>query len=407
MLALNYRTAVPRIVATKLLGMLRPGMYVGPMSPLQLEEVPEPVLRADDWLILRTRLCGICGSDYKQVFLNASADNPMSALCSFPHVLGHEIVGEVIEAGARSGRSQGERVVVNPWLSCGPRGIDPPCAYCAEGQFQLCRNFRHGSLAPAVHLGNCSTVGGGFAPRVAVHGSQAIPIPDTVSWEQAVIADPFSVALHSVYANPPDGEALVYGCGTLGLLTIAVLRHRFPDVRVFAVGQHPHQKALAEQFGASLVLDSRDRESLIRRTVEACSGELLEPWRGLPWSMDGVSVVYDTVAAPQTVEAGLRLVRTRGRLVIVGVEIPRRFEWTPIYFKEIAVVGSNAFSVETDLEEGRRPRHAMEHYWDYLAEGFDATAIITHRYPLTAYREAFAACWDQAGNRAVKVVFEE
>lgn len=405
MLALNYVPAVPRLLATRLLATVRPEMFTGPTSPLRLEEVPDPVLRSDEWVVLGTRLCGICGSDYKQVFLNGSTDNPMTALCSFPHVLGHEIVGEVVEAGGRSGRSLGERVVVNPWLSCGPRGIDPPCSWCAQGQYQQCRNFRHGSLAPSIHLGNCSSVNGGFAPRVAVHASQALPIPDGVSWEQAVLADPFSVALHAVYSHPPTTSALVWGCGTLGLLTVAILEHRFPEVRVIAVARYPHQAELASGLGAEVVLDGGDRAAVIRRTLAEVGGEVLTPWRGLPWSLDGVDVVYDTVSFPQTIEAAIRLVRSRGRVVVVGVEPPRRFEWTPIYFKEIAVVGSNAFAVETDPSTGER-KHAMEHYWDYLARGFDATAIVTHRFPLAAYREAFTVCHDQGRHRAVKVVFE-
>ena len=72
-------------------------------------------------------LCGICGSDSKQVFIDGDGDSSMTAMISFPQVLGHEVVGEIVEAGSTSGRRVGERVVLNPWLSCGPRGISPMC----------------------------------------------------------------------------------------------------------------------------------------------------------------------------------------------------------------------------------------------------------------------------------------
>src|SRR5205807_5400858 len=127
-----------KLVLTTLLGRLDKRLYFGPHSTLALKELPDPALPAPDWVTIRTRLCGICGSDYKQIFLNGSTDNPMTALCSFPHVLGHEIVGEITEAGSRADRAVGERVVVNPWLSCGPRGVDPPCEPCAQGQYQVC-----------------------------------------------------------------------------------------------------------------------------------------------------------------------------------------------------------------------------------------------------------------------------
>ena len=108
---------------------------------------------------------------------------------------------------------------------------------------------------------------------------------------------------------------------------------------------------------------------------------------------------------PFGVQLGVRLLKARGTLVKSGVHGPARWEWTPLYFKEVAVVGSNAFSVETDPGGGNR-KHAMEHYWDFIADGFDATAIITHRFPLAAYRAAFRVCHDQAKHAAVKAVFE-
>src|SRR5439155_25947375 len=117
----------------------------------------------------------------------------------------------------------------------------------------------------------------------------------------------------------------------------------------------------------------------------------------------GVDVVYDTVGLPETIETGLRVAAARAAIVVTGVEMPRRFEWTPLYFKEIAVIGSNAFGVEEF--EGRR-RHAMEVYLELVAERrIDCTPILSHRFPLDRYREAFLACGDQGRSGAVKVLF--
>src|SRR5687767_1790446 len=78
-------------------------------APMALQSLPDPQLPGPDWVVVRTRLCGICGSDAKQVFLEGDADSPMTALISFPQVLGHEVVGEIVEAGPESGRRVGER----------------------------------------------------------------------------------------------------------------------------------------------------------------------------------------------------------------------------------------------------------------------------------------------------------
>ena len=100
----------------------------------------------------------------------------------------------------------------------------------------------------------------------------------------------------------------------------------------------------------------------------------------------------------------MRVTRSRGRIVALGVEVPKRFEWTPLYFKELSLVGSNAFAVEE--WEGRR-QHAMEWYLEFLRAGtVDVTPILTHRFALDDYREAFMSCFDQGRSEAVKVLFE-
>src|SRR5579884_2794501 len=290
MRALVSDVSVPRQVVSALLGRLDKRFYFGPFSPTALREVPDPVPPAPGWLVLRTRLCGICGSDYKQLFLNGSMDNPMTAVISFPQVLGHEVVGTVerLGPGVRT-RRVGERVVLNPWLSCAPRGIEPPCPECAEGRYSLCRNFARGAIPPGIHTGNSRAATGGFAPLLPAHESMCIPIPPGVTDEQAVLADPFSVSLHGILKRPPaDGAtALVYGCGTLGLLAVAILRTLYPRTRVLAVARFPHQRRLAERFGATAVLPHAPAKALIEAVAAASGGTLMTPWYGLPWIHGG------------------------------------------------------------------------------------------------------------------------
>jgi len=407
MRALVCDVSVPRQVFSALLGRLDKRFFLGPFSTVNLRDIPEPSFPAGDWVVLRTRLCGICGSDYKQIFLNGSMDNAMTALISFPQVLGHEVVGTVDRVGpAVRALRVGQRVVLNPWLSCGPRGIDPPCPECREGQYSICRNFARGVIPPGIHTGNSSVATGGFAPYVPAHESMCIAIPDEVSDEEAVLADPFSVSLHAVLKRPPAEGApvLVYGCGTLGLLNIAIVRLLHPSSRVIAVARFPHQRSLAERFGAHVVVAHEPVADIVTRVAAEAGGQVLAPWYGMPWIHGGgIDVVYDTVGFPQTVEVGIRVVSSRGAIVVTGVEVPRRFEWTPLYFKEIAVIGSNAFGVEEF--EGRR-RHSMEIYLDLVRQRrIDVTPILTHRFSLDRWQEAFLACGDQGSSRAVKVLF--
>jgi threonine dehydrogenase-like Zn-dependent dehydrogenase len=407
MQALVFENSMPRIVATKLLSSFGPSAFVGPLAPIQLREIPDPALPADDWVVLRTRLCGVCGSDTKQIFLNGSFDNPMTAWISFPQVLGHEVVATVERVGPAVTRLRaGDRVSLNPWLSCAPRGL-PACEWCRRGDLAQCLNFRRGRLAPGIHHGNSSQATGGFAPLLPAHESQCIPVPDGVPDEAAVLADPFSVSLHSIRHSPPPAEggvALVYGVGTLGLCAVAILRALHPGLRVLAVARFAHQARLAAQLGAHAVLPHAPARAVIDAVAKETGAEAVEPWRGLPVLNGGVDVVYDTVGKPDTLEVGLRVARSRARISVTGVEAPRRFEWTPLYFKEIAVVGSNAFGVE---EIGGRRQHAFEWYFELVRkQSVDLTPILTHRFPLAAWRDAFRAGFDQGASGAVKLLFE-
>ena len=208
-------------------------------------------------------------------------------------------------------------------------------------------------------------------------------MPDDVPDEVAVLADPFSVALHAVTRNPPPagGRAVVYGAGALGTCAIAILRALHPDVEVAAVARWPGAGARWRPGSARTVRRPRARSRRSSRRWPRWSGGVLRrPWEGLPMAWPGgVDVVYDTVGAPDTLEVGLRVLRARGTIVQLGLSSMARCEWTPWYLKEARLVGSNAFGVEE--VDGVR-QHAMAHYLDLVRAGrIDLTGLLTHTVP--------------------------
>ena len=117
-----------------------------------------------------------------------------------------------------------------------------------------------------------------------------------------------------------------------------------------------------------------------------------------------IDVVYDTIGKRETFEVGARVLRARGRLVKAGVHGPTFWEDTPLYFKEICFVGSNAFGFEE--VEGRR-QHGIDHYLDLVAAGrVDLTGMLTHRFGLDDWRAAFTALATQEESGAIKVAFD-
>jgi threonine dehydrogenase-like Zn-dependent dehydrogenase len=369
MKALMFRHNLAREAISTVGGRIDKRAFVSRFAPVRIEDVDELPLPADDWVRVQTTFSGLCGSDVKQILLNGSRDNPLTALVSFPHVLGHEAVGRHAETG--------QRVVLNPWLSCGPRGIDPPCAACQSGRYPWCRNFRSGDLPVSIHIGNCAAAAGAHAERFAAHNSQLFAIPDGVS-------------------------VLVYGSGTLAFAAVALLRHLYPASPVWAATRPGARAELATRLGAQAVLSSTPDE-LVAQVARRVGATPLEPWSKRDWLQDGPAVVYDTIGSTETVETSLRLLATGGTLVVSGVEPPKRFEWTPLYFKELRVIGSNGFGVE---EVGGVAKHAMEHYFDFIADGLDLTPVITHRFPLERWDEAVLALKDSRRTGAVKVLLE-
>jgi threonine dehydrogenase-like Zn-dependent dehydrogenase len=359
--------------------------------PFGLHDMDDARPLRPDWVVTRPILSGICGSDAKLVlgdFGEGDVDNPMSAFSSLPHVPGHEVVAEVVELGpAARGVDVGQRVVLNPWLTCGPRGIDPPCPPCRAGDLSLCWSFTTGAIGPGVHVGVAT-------------GAQ---VPDAL----AVLADPFAVSMHAVLRHPPPpgGRAVVYGAGALGATSVACLRTFFPDVEVAVVARFPAQAELATRLGAAKVVAHEPRLSVVESLAEWSGGVLHTPIAGLPVAHPGgIDVVYDTVARPETLEVGVRVLAERGTLVQSGVHTPGRWEWTPLYFKELVIAGSNAFGIE-EIDGVRK--HAIAHYLDLVAAGrVDLSGMLTHRFPLERWWDALLALARQDESGAVKVAFE-
>lgn len=379
-------------------------------APMRLMDVDRPKPIGPDWVVARTRLTGICGSDAKQVFMDFGnvEGTTLGSWFSMPQVLGHEVVAEVVEVGPEArGLAPGQRVVLNPWLSCGPRGIRPICPSCAVGDLSLCEHFAEGRVSPGIHTGTSSDATGGWAELLPAHDSMFFPVPDEIPDEVAVFADPFAVSLHSVTRNPPPPRAkvLIYGHGALGTCANAIVHALHPDADVAVVARFPAQVELAKRLGASLVLDPSDRAAIIERVTDWAGGRVVPNSFGLPMAHPGgVDVVYDTIGKSESLEVGARVLRARGTLVQSGVHGAERWESSPLYFKELRLTGSNAFGVEE--VEGVR-KHGIEHYLDLVrAKRIDLTGMLTHTFRLEQWREAFTVLATQGESGAIKVAFD-
>ena len=399
MLALRYKKSVPRYLLMRAGAKRIKGLDTGRLSPLQLEEIPEPEPPTPEWIRVKLLLSGICGSDLGT--LSAESSPYFSPLTSPPFVMGHEIVGVVAEDN--SGFEAGERVVVEPALGCAVRGIEPPCAYCASGWYAQCVNVAKGDISPGIQTGFCNSTGGGWSEGTLVaHPSQLHRVPENVPDEAAVAIEPLACAVHAALkVNPgPDETALVIGAGSVGLFVVAALKNLTDTGRIVCVAKHERQREEALRLGADEVVHPKETYDALPKVLGA---ERYKPELGKPVVMDGADKTFDCVGSPGTIEDAARLARPGGEVALVGMPRARScLDLTALWHKEIMLAGTYAYG----LEEYRGERVSSFEVAMRAAPEIKLASLVGPRYRLVEYREAIAAARAAGRNGYVKVAFD-
>jgi threonine dehydrogenase-like Zn-dependent dehydrogenase len=397
-----YIEASPaRMIATKALGRVWKGAYFSPISPLHFAELPDPPLPLPTWARVRNRLCGICGSDLHQLFLDADLDVAPIALPSHHRIyLGHEMVGTITEMGAEvSGLEVGQRVV--RWGrgdDCRARGRTELCPACQRGHRVLCKH----ASDPREH----EPVGGGFGDSFIFPAASLIPVPDALPDEQAIFTEPAAVAIHAAWRRPPrpDEKILLIGCGTIGCLLVQVLRKLCSDCDITALVQFDWQGEMAMTLGADRFLIGTS--SVYDRAPELTGAKRYSGMFSNTMLLGGWDVVYDVVGIPATLNHALRWARAGGAVVLVGATLHRmKLDLTPVWYQEVDLIGTVGHDVVT--WEGREiGTFQLAMKW-MLAGDIRTNLLLTHRFPLDDYRRAFAvATTEKAREHSVKVAFE-
>ena len=254
-------------------------------TPLSLEEVARPEAGADDVLI-EVEVCGVCHSDLHV----AEGDwTQLAGIVKKPLILGHEIVGRVVERGAAVQNVRvGERVGV-PWVqwTCGQ------CEFCREGNENLCVQQRITGVM----------MDGGYAEYAKAPASHVVKIPDALSSEQAAPLLCAGVTVHRALKQSKirAGQRLaVFGVGGLG--HIAVQIGRAAGAEVTAIDISEEKLALAKSLGAA-------------RTMNAATSKVVKEVRG----SGGVHVALVTSAAKSAYDMAFYCVRPTGTLLAVGL----------------------------------------------------------------------------------------
>ena len=404
MKAIQYTKSIPRYLVMRHLGKRWRNLYTSSVSCMHLVDMPEPQLPTPEWVKVRTRLSGICGSDL--AIITAKGSPYFSPFTSTPFVLGHEIIGEIAETGATvEGFPVGARVVIEPALSCKVRGISPPCHQCRNQRFANCENITKGDISAGVQTGYCRDTGGGWSEYVLAHQSQLHLVPDDILDETAVLLEPFACALHGVLKtefNEAD-EICVIGGGTIGLLTVAALRILGHQNRTLVFAKYPHQQQLALELGADEVLSPNSgRYAAFCELTGATSHQ---PELGQQVLIGGVDVTFDCIGSSVTIDDALRFTRAGGEVILVGMPgIPKNVDWTSIWYKQLNVKGAYTYGLETHNGEQIHTFTLGMRLLQKMGPGL--RPLVSKPFSLRDYKRAIQTAMNTGKTATVKTAFD-
>ena len=388
MKALRFERSIPRFAAARLAGMRKPGRGAG-FGPLSLDTAAlAPALPGPGWVRVRPRLAGICGSDLATV--DGRSSRYFEPIVSFPFVPGHEVVGDL---------DDGTRVVIEPVLGCAARSITPVCASCAAGDLGRCERITFGALKPGLQSGFCCETGGGWSTSMVAAPSQLHRVPDSLTDEDAVMVEPAACAVHAALSpGSLDGAVVaVIGAGTLGLLTIAAMSRFNAPAHLIVAAKHPEQRTLATRFGATNVVNAGG----LVRAVRLTTGSMAIGDGSIERLTGGADVVFDCVGSSASITESLSVVRPGGRVVLVGMPAVVKLDLTPLWHREIALVGAYAYGTEPFANGTRTFDLAFA-----LVEALGLGSLVSATYPLDQYEDAIAHAAAAGARGAVKIAFD-
>jgi len=325
---------------------------------IRIEDTSTPDVE-DNEVLVKFHAVAICGSDLH-------AYKGMSKRRKPPLVMGHEFSGEIIEIGKKVKRfSDGERVVVEPLICCGK------CKPCKIGKTNVCEERKLIGLDSS----------GAFAEYVSVPENKCHKLLNSVSFEEAALAEPLAVAVHAVNITPVEkgDTVLIIGSGTIGLLMMQVARNGKAS-NIFATDVYDYLLDLAKKFGANMVINTKDDD--IFKTISS--------------NVDSIDVVFEAVGLQRTVQQALSIVRCGGCVTLIGMlEDKMELNMLNVAVKEIMIQGSYGYTSD-DFKQALK----------LIASGkVKVKHLITHVLPLDDITKGFELLAEKKEN-VIKVVLK-
>jgi len=328
-------------------------VFDGP-GQVRLKDHPKPEI-SDDEVLIRTQFAAVCGTDAHMLNGGFPARNGI--------VMGHEASGVVEAVGRRVTHvTPGQHVVGSPIVICGD------CLACRSGRYNVCEHRKHLGIE----------ADGVFAEYFKLPGYSVFASPPGLTPEEGALVEPAAVSYHAVCraAPTPSDTVVVMGSGPIGLFILESVV-AFGCQKIIVSGHRQRRLDLAKQLGAQLVVRPPD-EDLEAIVMEETNGS-------------GADIVFEAVGRPDTIAESVRLVRSAGKIMMVGIPAgPVSFDFVHLVRREVDLLTSDA------------SLFAYERTHELVAKKvLDARPLITHTFP---FEQAIEAIETSKAQDAVKVL---
>ncbi len=324
---------------------------------LSIRDKPIPNLVSGDVLI-KVDLCGVCASDLAALNGDVTDYSP-------PVVMGHELAGVVVDS-RHSNVMVGDKVTVNPMLSCGT------CEYCQADLDKYCENIE----------GIGHDIDGGYAeymrmPKHGIDTGKLISVPQSITAEALLFLEPLGCCLNAMRETIFDKSVAILGAGPIGLLFAQLTKKS--GLQTFVLEPLAHRRGAAEKIGVEAAIDIT--EERIAALIETTNG--------------GVdTVISATTNNQRAIDLAFKVARRGGcinffGLAPAGQEI--RVNLEHFHYMGNKLMASWAFS-RWSLNESRRI---------LIGQELDFTPLLTHRFPVKQAVEAFENARKQQGVKSV------
>ncbi|MDD5727391.1 MAG: alcohol dehydrogenase catalytic domain-containing protein [Victivallales bacterium] len=316
---------------------------------LEMQEVPQPQISADDEVLIKVTDVGVCGSDvhyYRHGRIG-------SQVVKYPFTVGHEGAGIVEAVGAAVSRVKpGDRIAIEPATPC------HQCDQCLAGREHTCRNL--------LYLGCPGQIEGCLSDYIVMKEHSCFPLSEKLTLEEGALSEPLSIGVYAVKLSgmTPGMKIGILGCGPIGLCVLMPARAQGAD-KIYVTDKLDYRLECARKAGAD--------------------------WAGNPLSLDvagavaetepnGLDLVFECCGQAEAVNDALKLLKPGGKLMQIGIPDTDTLAFNMDYMRRKEICVQNV----------RRQNRCVQAALDMIARrDFDVNIMASHRFPLAETQTAF------------------